>query len=92
MLSQTIELLISLKEAARMARIRALSAAVHLTKRHLFAVPRQLSNGPKQRGAITRAFASDPQMLICDEPTSALDGSVQTAILNCKRRRRSVIF
>ncbi|MGV8985123.1 MAG: ABC transporter ATP-binding protein [Cypionkella sp.] len=82
MLSRTIGLLIGLKGAAKEARIRALTAAVRLTERHLFALPRQLSGGLKQRVAIARAFASDPQVLICDEPTSALDVSVQAAILN----------
>ena len=44
--------------------------------------PEQLSGGLKQRLAIARAFAGDPQLVVCDEPTSALDVSVQAAILN----------
>lgn len=82
MLERTISLLVGLKGAAREARVQDLAQGVRLTGRHLASLPRQLSGGLKQRAAIARAFASDPQVLICDEPTSALDVSVQAAILN----------
>jgi peptide/nickel transport system ATP-binding protein len=68
--------------AAREAKLTTLAREVRLTDAQLDEKPGRLSGGLKQRVGIARAFASEPQIVVCDEPTSALDVSVQAATLN----------
>jgi peptide/nickel transport system ATP-binding protein len=81
-LARPLELFGSATAAERAERVRELLRAVQLPEGYVGRYPHELSGGEKQRVAVARAFAAEPELIVCDEPLSALDVSVQAAMLN----------
>ena len=68
----------------REERVRLLLSVVGLDD-HARQRPNELSGGQQQRGAIARALAVSPKLLIADEPTGQLDSETGRQIMRLLR-------
>ncbi len=68
-------------KAERRERVEELLRLVHLLKFRA-SFPHALSGGMRQRGAIARALATRPRMVLFDEPFAALDGPMRELLQN----------
>lgn len=81
-LSQPLQLYFGMKGNALRDRAVELLERMRLSADYLDRFPGQMSGGEKQRLAIARAFAAEPEIVLCDEVTSALDVSVQASVMD----------
>ncbi len=84
-IGRPLELYFGLGGAKRAARVAELLTMVGLPSDYGGRFPAELSGGQRQRVSIARAFAAEPDIVLCDEILSSLDTIVAAQVLELMR-------
>ena len=87
-LGRPLKLYFDMTAAERRDRVDELLESVGLDLDFAGRYPGELSGGERQRLSLARAFAAEPELVLCDEVLSSLDTVVAASVLELMRRLR----